>query len=136
MYAFLTGFMLWLSMGICLVGLLVRLVWYIRGLNWQLDRVAYGAHPSQGFKGALRSIFRWLLPFGTHGWRKQPFMTIIFFGFHIGAILVPIFLLAHNEILKDQLGVSLFTLYPVISDPTSSLCIERLSVSTFKVIPA
>ena len=116
MYAFLTGFMLWLSVGICLIGLIVRLVWYIRGLNWQLDRVAYGAYPAQGFKGALRSIFRWLLPFGTYGWRKQPFMTIIFFGFHIGAILVPIFLLAHNEILKDQLGFSLFTLNSTVAD--------------------
>jgi len=116
MYAFLTGFMLWLSIGICLIGLIVRLVLYIKGLSWQLDRVAYGAYPAQGFKGAVRSIYRWLLPFGTHSWRTQPFMTIIFFGFHVGAILVPIFLLAHNEILKEKIGFSLFTLNPTVAD--------------------
>ncbi len=116
MYAFLTGFMLWLSILICLIGLIVRLVMYIRGLNWQLDRVAYGAYPSQGFKGALRSIYKWLLPFGTHSWRKQPFMTIIFFGFHVGAVLVPVFLLAHNEVLKEQVGIRLFTLNPALAD--------------------
>ncbi len=116
MYAFLTGFMLWLSVGIFLIGLVVRLVLYIKGLSWQLDRVAYGEYPVQGFKGAVRSIFRWLLPFGTQGWRKQPFMTIIFFGFHFGAVLIPLFLLAHNEILKATIGFSLFTLNPTFAD--------------------
>jgi nitrate reductase gamma subunit len=116
MYAFLTGFMLWLSGGICLIGLIVRLILYIKGLNWQLDRVAYGAYPAEGFKGAARSILKWLLPFGTHSWRKQPFMTTIFFGFHIGAVLVPIFLLAHNEILKEKVGFSLFTLNATLAD--------------------
>jgi len=116
MFAFLTGFMLWLSIGICLIGLIVHLVLYVRGLNWQLDRVAYGAYPAQGFKGAVRSIYRWLIPFGNHSWRKQPFMTVIFFGFHVGAVLVPIFLLAHNLILKEKLGFSLFTLNPTVAD--------------------
>lgn len=116
MYAFLTGFMLWLSVAVCFIGLLVRLIWYIKGLSWQLDRVAYGAFPAVGFKGAVKSIYRWLLPFGTHSWRKQPFMTIIFFGFHIGAVLVPLFLLAHNELLKEKLGFSLPTLNPTLAD--------------------
>jgi len=119
MYAFLTGFMLWLSVSICLIGLVVRLVLYIKGLSWQLDRVAYGEYPAQGFKGAVRSIFRWLLPFGTQGWRKQPFMTIIFFGFHFGAVLIPLFLLAHNEILKATIGFSFFTLSSTLADMLS-----------------
>jgi nitrate reductase gamma subunit len=119
MYAFLTGFMLWLSVSICLIGLIVRLVLYIKGLSWQLDRVAYGEYPAQGFKGAARSIFRWLLPFGTQGWRRQPFMTIIFFGFHFGAVLIPLFLLAHNEILKATIGFSFFTLNSTLADMLS-----------------
>ncbi|MBT8358451.1 MAG: hypothetical protein KJO61_11860, partial [Deltaproteobacteria bacterium] len=82
MYEFLTGYMFWLSLGICIIGLLVRFVLYFRGLSWQLDRVAYKEYPALGFKGAARSIIRWLIPFGTYGWRKQPFMTVIFFGFH------------------------------------------------------
>jgi len=116
MYDFLTGPMFWLSLGICLIGMLVRFVLYFRGLNWQMDRVAYKAYPAQGLKGALRSIIKWLIPFGTHGWRKQPFMTVIFFGFHIGAVLVPLFLLAHNLFLEEKIGFSLVTLNPLLAD--------------------
>jgi nitrate reductase gamma subunit len=43
-------------------------------------------------------------------------MTVIFFGFHIGAVLVPLFLLAHNVFLKEKIGVSLITLNPTIAD--------------------
>ncbi len=108
--------MFWLSLGICLIGMLVRFVLYFRGLNWQMDRVAYRAYPAQGIKGALKSIVKWLIPFGTYGWRKQPFMTVIFFGFHIGAVLVPLFLLAHNLFLEEKIGFSLVTLNPLLAD--------------------
>lgn len=119
MYDLLTGPMFWLSLGICLIGLLVRLVLYFKGLNWQLDRVAYTAHPAQGFRGALRSIIKWLIPFGTHSWRRQPFMTVVFFGFHAGAVLVPLFLLAHNLFLQEKIGFSLITLNPLLADVLS-----------------
>ncbi len=116
MYDFLTGPIFWLSLGICLIGMLVRFVLYFRGLNWQMDRVAYSAYPGTGLKGALGSIIKWLIPFGTHGWRRQPFMTVIFFGFHLGAVLVPLFLLAHNLFLKEKIGFSLITLIPLLAD--------------------
>ncbi len=110
MYAFLTGFMFWLSLTVFCFGVIVRTFLYWKGLSWNLDRVAYRAYPLAGFKGALNSVWKWLLPFGTQGWRKQPLMTIIFFGFHIGALAVPLFLLAHNLILQEKLGFSLATL--------------------------
>jgi nitrate reductase gamma subunit len=108
MYNFLTGPGLWLSIGICLIGLFVRGVMYIKGLDWQLDRVAYTAHPQAGIKGALRSIFFWILPFGTRGWRAQPFMTLLCYTFHAGAIGVPLFLAAHHMILYEKTGFSFF----------------------------
>jgi len=116
MYDFLTGFMFWLALTICLTGMLVRIIFYFRGLNWKLDRVAYKAFPLAGFKGAVISICKWVLPFGTHGWRKQPLMTILFFGFHTGAILLPLFLIAHNLFLKEMIGISLLTLNPMAAD--------------------
>ena len=110
MHNFLTGIFFWIALSVCLIGMLVRFILYFKGLSWQLDRVAYKAHPMHGFKGAMRSIYKWLVPFGTYGWRTQPFMTIIFFGFHIGAVSVPLFLAGHNIFLESKIGFSFFTL--------------------------
>ncbi len=116
MYEFITGFMFYLALGVCVTGMVVRMVLYFMGLAWNLDRVAYKAYPWMGFKGAVRSIFYWLLPFGTSSWRKQPFMTVIFFGFHIGAVAVPLFLVAHNLFLQEKLGFSLITMNNTLAD--------------------
>ncbi len=117
MYAFLTGPMFYLSLAVFVIGLIVRVVLYIRGLDWKLDRVAYRAHPKAGIRGALRSVFFWLIPFGTRSWRTQPFMTVVFFIFHIGVVLVPLFLLGHNLFLQEALGFSFFfTLPPAAAD--------------------
>ena len=116
MYQFLTGPLLWLSFLIFFIGLIVRVVWYVRGLSWQMDRVPYTKHVSYGVKGALRSIIFWLLPFGTRRWKTRPAMTILFFVFHIGIVITPIFLLAHNIILKERWGISWATLPGPIAD--------------------
>jgi len=116
MYDWLTGPGLWLSIAICLVGLFVRGIFYVKGLNWQLDRVAYTAHPKAGLKGALRSIFFWILPLGTRSWRAQPFMTVLFFVFHLGAVCIPLFLTAHTMIIKETFGISLVSLNQTIAD--------------------
>lgn len=115
-YKFLTGPMLWISVAVCLAGLFIRGVWYIKGLNWQLDRVAYTAHPWAGIKGAGRSIFFWIIPFGTRSWRTQPFMTVLFYVFHTGAVCVPLFLAGHNMIFAEKFKFSFYTLPPALAD--------------------
>ena len=79
MYEFVTGPLAWLSFGIFFVGVTVRIVSYIRGLNWQADRVTYSENISYGIKGALRSIFYWLLPLGTRSWRNNPAFASLHF---------------------------------------------------------
>jgi nitrate reductase gamma subunit len=112
MYQFITGPLLWLTFAIFFVGLAVRVVLYVRGLDWKLDRVAYRAHPKRGLIGALQSIFYWLVPFGSHGWRAKPVYTIIFFVFHIGLLVAPLFLVGHAIILEERWGI---TWWPTIS---------------------
>ena len=56
MYEFVTGPLAWIAFLIFFIGVIVRAVMYIRGLRWNLDRVAYRAFPLYGFKGAVRSI--------------------------------------------------------------------------------
>lgn len=116
MYEFITGPLLWLSFGAFIVGVIVRMVLYIKGLDWQMDRVTYTVNVSHGIKGALRSVFFWLFPFGTRSWRQKPGMTILFFVFHIGLVITPIFLQAHNIILKERWGFSLWTIPEPIAD--------------------
>ena len=40
MHQLLTGPLFYLSLGVCIVGMIVRFYQYFTGLNWQLDRVA------------------------------------------------------------------------------------------------
>ncbi|MFW6054420.1 MAG: sulfate respiration complex protein HmcE [Thermodesulfobacteriota bacterium] len=105
MYEFLTGPALWLAFIVCGTGLLARIVWYVYGLNWQLDRVAYTRHPLAGLKGALRSILHWLIPFGARNWRLRPLFSLTFFLFHLGLILVPLFLEGHAVLLEQYWGI-------------------------------
>ena len=116
MYPFVTGPLLWLSFTIFVVGCIVRIILYIRGLDWQADRVAYTTHFSYGIKGAIRSIAFWLFPFGTRSWRNNPVFTVVFFVFHIGLLVTPVFLLAHNIILKERWGFSLWTMPGSVAD--------------------
>ena len=115
----LTGPLFWIALFICLGGSLIRLVLYFKGLSWQLDRVAYRAHPKAGFKGAVRSIYKWLIPFGTKGWQTQPFITLAFFGFHIGVVLVPLFLTGHALFMESKVGFHFFTLSAALGDALS-----------------
>ncbi|HAS88072.1 MAG TPA: hypothetical protein DCS48_02020 [Desulfovibrio sp.] len=116
MYELLTGPIMWLVFAISFGGLLVRVVLYFKGLNQQLDRVAYKAHLSYGLKGAFNSIISWLNPVGARAWRKKPGFTLIFFAFHIGLLATPIFLAAHNIMLQENLGFGLPQLPAFLAD--------------------
>ena len=116
MYELVTGPLAWLSFTIFVVGLLYRLVAYIRGLNWQMDRVTYTVNVAYGIKGALRSIFFWLVPFGTHSWRFYPGFTVLVFVFHLCLLVTPIFLAGHNVLLLERWGFSLPTLPEALTD--------------------
>jgi nitrate reductase gamma subunit len=116
MYQFVTGPLLWLTFAIFFIGCLVRVVLYIKGLHWQMDRVAYHQMTSAGVRGAVRSVVSWLIPFGTRSWRDNPVFTIFFFIFHVGLVVTPIFLLAHNIILNERWGFSLPALPEGLAD--------------------
>jgi nitrate reductase gamma subunit len=130
MYDILTGPLLWLSFGIFIVGLIVRFILYIKGLNWQMDRVTYIVNTSYGIKGALRSIFFWLIPFGTHSWRFYPGFTIIVFIFHIGLIFSPILLPAHNILIQQAWGVS----FPTISESSADILTIGVLIAAIFII--
>jgi len=111
-YEFLTGPGVWAAFIIFIGGLVVRLV-YLFALSKERDRVLYN-HASFGW--ALRSIFHWLVPLGSVGWRTQPLFATAFFVFHLCLLGVPLFLLAHNTLWQEAFGVSLPSLPDSVAD--------------------
>ena len=110
MYDLVTGPLAWLAFTVFILGMVIRTVFYIRGLDWKLDRVTYRTNVSYGIRGALRSILYWLFPFATRSWQKNAGFTVVVFLFHIGLLFTPIFLKAHNIILNERFGISLWTI--------------------------
>ena len=121
MYSFLCGPMLGLSLLIFVCGMVWHVVRYVKGLDWRLERVAYAYGGSNGWKGALWSVFKWLVPFGTHSWRKQGFTTVAFFLFHLGVVVAPLFLAAHMVVMRELLGFS-FPSLPVWLGDALAVC--------------
>jgi nitrate reductase gamma subunit len=116
MYEFVSGPLAWLAFAVFFVGIVVRLVMYVRGLDWKLDRVTYGVNTAYGVRGAVRSILFWLMPFGSHGWRANPMFTVFVFVMHIGLIATPLFLLGHNLLLQERWGVSGWSMPAPLAD--------------------
>jgi nitrate reductase gamma subunit len=125
MYEFVTGPMAWFSFLVFFIGLFVRSVLYIKGLDSKLDRVTYRVNTAYGVKTAVKSVFYWLLPFGSKSWRTHPGITMLFFIFHFGLVFTPIFLKAHNMLLKERWGISFIT----IPEPTADLLTIMVLVS-------
>ncbi|MBO4300479.1 MAG: respiratory nitrate reductase subunit gamma [Desulfovibrio sp.] len=112
------------SLIIFFVGLLVRAIWYVRGLDWRLERVAYGWHKERSIPGALVSIGKWLIPGGTAGWRSQPVAMVAFFLLHFGAVLLPLFLLGHTVVLEQTTGIALPSFPTALAD---ALCVASIA---------
>ncbi len=129
---FLTGPMLWASFLIFALGMFARAILYIMGLDWRLDRVAYTPHMGFGLKGAFHSVLSWILPFRTYGWRKHPYMTVAFFLFHTGVIVVPLFLAGHNVLMQVNFGFSLPTFPPMVADVLTVLALAGFAMMVLR----
>ena len=116
MFDILTGPGFIISLLIFFIGLFIRAWWYVRGLDWRLERVAYGYHKDRSIPGAIVSIIKWMIPCATSGWRTQPVSMCLFFLLHFGAILIPLFLLGHTTILEEYTGISLPSLPMALAD--------------------
>ena len=134
MYEFVTGPLAWLSFAVFFVGLIVRAVLYVKGLDWRLDRVTYSVNTSYGVRGAVRSILFWLFPYGTRSWRNNPWFTLWVFAMHIGLLLTPIFLLGHSILMRERLGFGFWTLPDAVSDVLTILVIVSVIFLTLRRI--
>ena len=105
-YSFLTGPMVWIAFIVFIGGSLYRLIQLITLAN-QKEKFIFSY---MSWKYSLRSILRWITPFGTTNMRKHPAMTIVTFAFHICLLLTPIFLLSHIVLWDEAWNISWWAL--------------------------
>jgi nitrate reductase gamma subunit len=105
-YNFVSGPLAWLAFILFFGGCLYRLI--------RLFMLVKEKEPFiftyMSWKYSLRSIFHWIIPFGTVNWRRHPILTVVTFVFHIGLVIAPIFLLAHVILLDEAVNLSWWAL--------------------------
>lgn len=112
LYTFLTGPLTWLAFGVLVFGAIYRLTYM-----WALAKKKDGSSIYyMDSKFGLRSIFRWLTPFATLGWRENSSVTGVTFIFHLCLLAVPIFLGAHEAMWQTAFGISFWTIPNQIAD--------------------
>jgi len=118
MYEFVRGPLLWVSFIVFFAGTVYRVTSLV-ALSLKKDKVVYN-HMSAGW--ALRSIFHWLLPL-NHTVIQYPFYSMVMYVFHTCLLVVPVFLLAHNTLLTESWGFSLWGLPEKATDYMTVLMI-------------
>lgn len=110
-YQFIRGPLVWLSFVIFIGGNLYK---FLSMLSLaKKDKVVF---PYINLKYSLRSILHWVIPFASTNWRKRPGMTVITFLFHTCLLVAPVFLIAHNALIKESWNFRLWTIPETIAD--------------------
>ena len=105
-YAFVAGPLAWAAFLLFFGGLLMRVVQLLVRVN-KTEKFIF---TYMSWKYSLRSIFHWIIPFGTVNWRRHPALTVVTFLFHICLLAAPLFLLAHMVLVDEAWWLSWWTL--------------------------
>jgi len=73
-------------------------------------------YPATSLKDGLRSILHGLMPFGSTYMRRQPLFTVVTIGFHLGVIILPLFLLAHTVLWYESWQILWWSLPDLLAD--------------------
>ncbi len=111
MYEFISGPLALFSILVFIVGSTYQVISMLKLAK--KDKIIY---PYMDLKYSLRSLMHWVVPFATRNMRLQPEVTVMTFAFHIGLVLMPLFLLPHNILIERAFGVSWWTLPKGIAD--------------------
>jgi nitrate reductase gamma subunit len=118
-YNFVSGPLAWLAFILFFGGCLYRLISLIKMVN---DKEPF-IFTYMSWRYSLRSILRWLTPFGTVNWRRHPVLTIAIFAFHICLVITPIFLLSHVILWEEAFDISWWTLPDTWADVMSLIVV-------------
>ncbi len=111
LYTFLRGPMLWLAFLVFFLGIFYRIAITLR--EAKKEKIVY---PYLSLRYTLRSLFRWLIPYGSISMRRHPWFTAITFLFHICLISVSLFLVGHVELWYESWKIRWWTLPVSLAD--------------------
>jgi nitrate reductase gamma subunit len=110
-YELVRGPLAWVALIVFVAGSLYRIISML--VTGKKESALY---PSTSFKGAVRSIVHGLIPFGSTDMRRQPLFTIVTTGFHLGVIILPLFLLAHTVLWYESWQILWWSLPDLLAD--------------------
>lgn len=101
-----------LTFALMVLGLLRILILDVSGLIEAYSKAGDKVIP---WGDAFKKTIGWLLPFNRAA-KNRPFYSLFSILFHVGLILVPLFLFAHVELWKGSLGFGWITLSKNLAD--------------------
>ncbi len=100
-YEFVRGPLAMISFAVLIAGTGFRLIrFYTKGTNPKL------LYPKENLTNGFQSIVFGLIPFATRFMRKRPGFTVITVLFHISAVIVPLFFMAHIVLWYESYGIA------------------------------
>lgn len=105
MYQLATGPLAWVAFSVFFFGLILRIMLYLSGFKSTGTDTVF-----ERINTGVRGIFFWMFPFVSKSFRKNPGFSISTFIFHIGLLVIPIFLVAHNILLEQKWRIQFWTL--------------------------
>ncbi|MFO7749358.1 MAG: nitrate reductase [Desulfobacteraceae bacterium] len=110
---FIMGPMVWISLSVCLFGLVFKVVRIIREIN---AREHY-LFSYISLKHSLRSIGAWLIPFFPKSTRIRPLYYAVSYLFHLLLFILPLFVMSHVVLFNESFQVAL----PALNDRVADL---------------
>ena len=110
-YELVRGPMAWVALIVFVAGSLYRIVTMLVS-----GKKEHALYPAISLKDGLRSILHGLVPFGSTYMRRQPLFAIVTIGFHLCAIILPLFLLAHIVLWYESWEIMWWSLPDLLAD--------------------
>ena len=111
LYNLVRGPLVWIAFIVFIGGSIYRLYSFIN-----LVKKDKTIMPFISLKYTLRSLLHWLIPFDSVNWRRHPVITTVTFIFHIGLVILPIFVLGHIILINESWGISWWTVSEGFAD--------------------
>ncbi len=111
MYEIVSGPVVWIGFIVFVVGVAYRLVSV--GILAKKEKTVF---PTYDMHYGLRSLLHWVVPFRSLNMKLHPVMTVVSFAFHICLLLTPLMVMGHAVMWHDALGISWWSLPPLVAD--------------------